>query len=136
MPALRRPKTRTRLPAWRQTSAEFVHKFNVGDSAALAKLYVREGVLKLPNQLGLNGRDAVASAWQAGFDAGLSNLALDVEVLQRVGDRRVLESGTYRLEIRTPNGVIEQTGTFAVLWKVPWNPGRPPRIIFDAIDAD
>ena len=117
-------------------SAEFVRNFNDGNSARLGDLYVRQGILKLPGQLAVKGRQTVVGAWQAGFDAGLSNLSLEVDVLVPVGPQRVLESGTYRLEIRTPNGVIVQTGTFAVLWKVPWNNRRTPKIIFDAIDAD
>ena len=119
-----------------QASTEFVLKFNAGDSEALGSLYTRSSILKLPNQVAVFGRDGVVAAWQAGFDGGLANLTLDVEVLEMSGPQRAVESGTYRLEIRTPNGTIVQTGTFAVQWKVPRNIHKTPKIIFDAIDAD
>ena len=125
-----------RIARVQRASETFVQTFNAGDSQGLAPLYTRNGILKLPNQVAVQGRSTVAAAWQAGFDAGLSNLTLDVDVLEPVGHQRVLESGTYRLEIRTPNGVVVQTGTFAVLWKVPWRRNARPKIVFDAIDAD
>ena len=110
--------------------------FNFGDSEALGARYTQNATLKLPGALALNGRTAIAQAWQQGFDGGLDFLQLTVEAFDQVGNRRVLETGTYELSIQTPDGPILQTGTYAVLWKVPENPNRNPKIIFDTIDAN
>ena len=117
-------------------SETFVELFNSNDSEALGDLYVANGSLKLPGALVVDGRQNVIDAWQAGFDAGLDSLVLDVDSLRASGPRRVLESGSYELTIETPDGPFVQVGTYAVLWRVPANRHRSPRIIFDTIDAD
>ena len=124
------------IPRVAQASAMFVERFNAKDSAALKRLYTRNGVLKLPNALAISGNQNVANAWQGGFDAGLDFLVLSVESLTSAGNNKVLENGTYELTIQTPDGPIVQAGTFSVLWRVPDDLHRSPRIMFDAIDAN
>ena len=119
-----------------EASASFVDDFNTSDAEALGSYYTRNGMLKLPGAFAVAGRDDVVDAWQAGFDAGLDFLVLSVESLEVVGERRVLENGTYALTIQTPDGTIVQEGTFSVLWRVPDDDDRRPRIVFDAIDAN
>ena len=124
------------IPRVAQASATFVERFNAKDSAALKRLYTRNGVLKLPNALAISGNANVANAWQGGFDAGLDFLVVSVDSLTSAGNNKVLENGTYELTIQTPDGPIVQTGTFSVLWRVPDDLHRSPRILFDAIDAN
>lgn len=119
-----------------QASATFVENFNDKNSAVLGPLYTFNGILKLPGALAISGRQNVVNAWQGGFDAGLDFLELTIENLSNIGHRKVLENGTYALTIQTPNGAIVQTGTYSVLWRVPYHPNRSPKIIFDTIDAD
>jgi len=119
-----------------EASANFVEVFNNKDSDGLGQIYTRNGIVKLPNSPAVSGRDNVAAAWQAGFDAGLDSLVLEGGSFDIVGHNRVLENGTYELTIQTPNGPIVQVGTFSVLWRVPNNPNKAPKIIFDTIDAD
>ena len=126
----------TNLERVAEASAQFVENFNEKNSAALGPLYTHNGILKLPGALAVSGRHNVVETWQGGFDAGLDFLVLTVESLTPVGPNKVLENGLYELTIQTPNGPIVQTGTFSVLWRVPRNPHRSPKIIFDAIDAD
>ncbi|MEM7244160.1 MAG: DUF4440 domain-containing protein [Acidobacteriota bacterium] len=128
--------TESNLDRVADASAEFVETFNLADADGLGGFYAQAATLKLPNALALSGREAIVAAWLGGFDAGLDQLILNVDVLEPLGARRVLESGSYELTIRTPGGEIVQTGTYAVLWRVPSNPHRAPRILFDTIDAD
>lgn len=117
-------------------SAEFVERFNAQDSEALGNFYARAGALKLPGQPAVFGPDTAEATWQGGFDAGLDFLNLEIVSLEPVGFRKVLENGTYELTIQTPEGPLLQTGTYAVMWRVPPVPGWAPKILFDTIDAD
>ncbi len=116
-------------------SAQFVRFFNRADADALGDFYVRRGVLKLPNQRAVGGRSAVVETWRNALRV-LGNLSLFALQYEDQGHGRVLETGEFRLEIRTPDGLLEQRGTFAVTWRVPRNPRAQPRIIFDAIDGN
>ncbi len=117
-------------------SAEFVEVFATNDSRKLGKFYKRNGILKLPNASAISGRHNVASAWQAGFDQGIRSVALNIISIEEAGRNKVLENGTYVLDIETPNGIIQQEGTYSVLWVVPKRMDRRPKILFDAIDAN
>ncbi|MEL7371928.1 MAG: hypothetical protein AAFN74_23590 [Myxococcota bacterium] len=116
-------------------SSKFVVLFNEGKADALGEIYVSRGVLKLPNLRAVGGRENVVETWRNALRV-LGNLSLFSLQYEQQGDNRVLETGEYRLEISTPDGIIEQRGTFAVTWRVPRNRRAKPRILFDAIDAN
>lgn len=126
----------TKTERVRDASELFVETFAENDAAQLARYYKRNGVLKLPNVPALAGRDAVQSAWQNGFDNGIQSVQLFITSLDEIGANKVLENGTYILDIETPNGIIQQEGTYSVLWAVPRKQHRMPKIIFDTIDAN
>ena len=124
----------------RSASMKFVENFNSQDAEALGFFYTQSASLKLPDLPAVSGRQDIRSAWQAGFDAGLGQLELTVESIEDIALGKVLENGTFVLEINTPDGLLVQTGTYSVQWE--YNPFLfyyfrivLPQIDFDAIDA-
>jgi len=126
--------------AVRRSSEKFVVEFNKQNAKKLARLYTADGSLKLPDTAAVSGRRNVRNAWQGGFDNGLETLTLEITDLDEVGFDKVVESGTYQLEINTPGGKVLQTGTYSVQWEYNWYfyyyfGFVKPKIDFDTIDA-
>lgn len=123
--------------AVREASSNFVTAFNEQDTKSLGKFYRFDGVLKLPDQPAVSGRESIRSAWQGGFDNGLGSLKLEITNLDDLGFNKVLESGTYKLAINTPDGPLLQTGTYSVMWvcRYTWRGKLRTKILFDTIDA-
>lgn len=119
-----------------EASGDFVTAFNNNDAATLAKFYKRVSVLKLPGAPAVYGKQAIEATWQGGFDQGITGVTLSISQIDQIAKRKVLENGTFVLDINTPNGLIQQEGTYSVMWHVPRSPNKRPKIIFDTIDAN
>jgi hypothetical protein len=110
--------------------------FNEKKGEELGRFYKKNAVLKLPGAFAILGKDAIVITWEEGFNNGVESLELTAGSFEALGRRQVVESGTYILNIATPDELIEQVGTYSVLWYVPRNPYRHPKIIFDTIDLN
>ena len=91
--------------------------FNRGDAAAVAALYTEDATLLPPGADILSGRGAAQARWQAAFDTGARNLALDPVSVETWGDA-AREIGRFTLEAP---GQGDQTakveGKYVVVWK-------------------
>ncbi|MFL7008776.1 YybH family protein [Enterovibrio norvegicus] len=120
----------------RSASTAFQSTFNQKDADGLGVFYAKTATLKLDQSLPAHYRSNIVEAWRAGFEQGVENLQLEIIEIKRTGFRKVVEAGNYVLTINTPNGPIEQTGTYTVGWRVHPFGVKPPNIIFDFVNAN
>ncbi len=98
-------------------NAKFTAAFNRGDAAGVAALYTENATTQPPNNEPLLGRQAVQNFMQAGFDAGLKDLALTTVSVEGSGDT-AYEVGAYTIKV-APEGKAAMTdsGKYMVVWK-------------------
>jgi uncharacterized protein (TIGR02246 family) len=100
-----------------EANTQFESAFNAGDAASLADLYTADAVLLPPESEQVEGTEAIRAYWQAGIDAGLTDLDLVTGSVEESGDTAV-ETGRYSLTAPTQDGASEQaTGKYMVLWQ-------------------
>ena len=80
------------------THVTFEGAVREGNAAAAAAVYARRARLLPPAAAPLEGREAIASYWQAGVDAGLVEAALEARELRRF-DGVAYEVGRYSLRL-------------------------------------
>lgn len=107
-----------------------------GNAAAAAAVYERGARLLPPVAAPLEGREAIASYWQAGVDAGLVEAALDAREVRRF-DGVAYEVGRYSLRLEPADGTtVVDRGAYVLvhvrqddgswLWTVEmFNPDAP-----------
>lgn len=88
------------------------------DSAGIAQLYAEDGAVMPANEKAAVGRQAIGEWWSRsmqtpGFDLTFST---DQLVLSKSGDM-ALDRGTYRLAATPPQGAINDTGKYVVVWR-------------------
>jgi uncharacterized protein (TIGR02246 family) len=88
------------------------------DSAAIAQLYAEDGAVMPANEKAAVGRQAIGEWWTRsmqtpGYDLTFST---DQLVLSRSGDM-ALDRGTYRFAATPPQGAINDTGKYVVVWR-------------------
>ncbi|WP_325893043.1 YybH family protein [Grimontia sp. NTOU-MAR1] len=117
-------------------SQVFQETYNQKDAEKLGHFYAKTATLKLDQNPSVHYRDNIVQAWRAGFEQGVDNLQLEPIEIIRTGFRKVVETGNYVLTINTPDGAIQQTGSYTVLWRVHPFGIKPPKIIFDVVNAN
>jgi ketosteroid isomerase-like protein len=88
------------------------------DSAAIAQLYAEDGMVMPANEPAGRGREAIAQWWgrsmqMPGFDLTFET---DQLLVSAAGDM-ALDRGTYRFKATPPEGAIDDSGKFVVVWK-------------------
>jgi len=118
------------------THEAFVEAVRSGDAEAAAAVYASGARLLPPVAAPLEGREAIASYWQAGVDAGLVEAALEARELRRF-DGVAYEVGRYSLRLEPADGatvvdrgayvlVHERQGDGSWHWAVEmFNPDAP-----------
>lgn len=92
--------------------------FNKGDVAAFAQVYSADAIQLPPNAPAIRGREAIRSAWQRGWDAGVRNVRVTV-VEASVHGNEATEYANWELDLVRPDGSMVGTdrGKVVVLWK-------------------
>ena len=93
--------------------------FATGDGAKVAEMaFTEDARLLPPGEPMVEGREAIAQYWQAGFDAGVEDLQLDLISVEMVGDDTMIETGTWAVTVPTEDGATMQVGGESlVIWK-------------------
>jgi uncharacterized protein (TIGR02246 family) len=73
--------------------AAFAEAYNAGDGAAMAAFYTEDGAVLPPGGLALVGRAAIATHYQAAFDAGVANLRYEIVEIRGHGPASAVEIG-------------------------------------------
>jgi len=94
--------------------------FATGDGSMAAEMaFTEDARLLPPGEPMVVGRDAIAEYWQAGFDAGVTDLQLGLTAVEMVGDDTMIETGTWMVTVPTEDGGSMQVGGKAlVVWKL------------------
>jgi ketosteroid isomerase-like protein len=86
-----------------ETHAAFVAALARGDARAAAAAYSVGGRLLPPSAVLLRGRPAIAAFWQAGLDAGLTDVGFTSLELA-AHDALAYEIGCYAIQMTPPSG--------------------------------
>lgn len=62
---------------------------NAGDAAAVASYYTEDAAIHPPGAGRMDGKDAIQAYWQAGIDAGLSDVSIIATSVDLNGDSSV-----------------------------------------------
>ena len=62
---------------------------NAGDAAAMTALYTDDAAIHPPGAGRIDGKEAIQGYWQAGIDAGLSDVDIVASSVDVTGDRSV-----------------------------------------------
>jgi ketosteroid isomerase-like protein len=85
-----------------------------GDVAAACALYADGARLLAPSATRIEGRAEIAEYWRAGLDLGLSSLAFECRVLEKIAG--VLELGRYVLSVQSASATPSvEHGSYLVL---------------------
>lgn len=86
-----------------RTRAEFVAALQSGNAAAASTVYADNAQLLAPSAELFAGREAIAAFWQAGLEAGVSDIELE-ELTLECGGSVAWEIGLYALRLEPPEG--------------------------------
>jgi uncharacterized protein (TIGR02246 family) len=95
-------------------NAQWMAKFNQGDSAGVAALYTANGQLLPPHSDMVSGTQAIAKFWQGAFEAGIKKAKLDTVEAEGHGDM-AHEVGKYTL--MGDGDKVLDAGKYVVIWK-------------------
>jgi uncharacterized protein (TIGR02246 family) len=97
------------------THERFERAVREGDAAGAAAVYERRARLLPPVAAPLEGRDAIASYWQAGVDAGLVAAELEPSELRHF-DGVAYEIGRYSLRLEPADGpAVIDSGAYVLV---------------------
>lgn len=94
---------------------EFTKAIGEGDAEAVAALYTRDAQLMPPNSDVVTGREAIQAAWQAGLDAGVRSVTLEIVEVESHGITAVEVS---RYTLRGEEDLVLDRGKYIVIWKL------------------
>jgi uncharacterized protein (TIGR02246 family) len=94
---------------------EFMKAIGEGDAEAVAALYTRDAQLMPPNSDVVTGREAIQAAWQAGLDAGVRSVTLEIVEVESHGITAVEVS---RYTLRGEEDLVLDRGKYIVIWKL------------------
>jgi uncharacterized protein (TIGR02246 family) len=95
-------------------NAQWMAKFNQGDSAGVAALYTANGQLFPPYSDIVSGTPAIAQFWRGAMDAGIKKVKLDIVEAEGHGDM-AHEVGKYTL--MGDGDKVLDSGKYVVIWK-------------------
>ncbi len=119
------------------TRKAFVSALHDGDPAAAASVYTPDARMLPPAAEPVEGRVAIASYWQAGVDAGLTDVSFEAQELRRF-DGVAYEIGRYSLRLEPADGTaVVDRGHYVLVherqddgsWRFAvemFNPDTPP----------
>ena len=95
----------------------FVDALKRGDAAEAAMAYSVDAHLLAPSARPIVGREDNRAYWQAGIDAGVADLALDVDEVAQ-NDGLAYESGEYAVKVASEEGgQIVERGHYVQVYK-------------------
>jgi ketosteroid isomerase-like protein len=122
-----------------ESRATFVAALRAGDAKGASAVYALDARLLPPSAELMEGRTAIEAFWQAGIDAGLS--AVELELLNLEGGERIAyEIGRYALHLRPADGkCVVDRGKYVLVherqddgrWRRAvemFNPDAPPSV--------
>ncbi len=88
------------------------------DSAGIAQLYAEDGAAMPANEPAVMGREAIGQWWAQSLQMPEYDLtfATDQLLFSSSGDM-ALDRGTYRFRATPPEGAIDDTGKYVVVWR-------------------
>jgi uncharacterized protein (TIGR02246 family) len=95
-------------------NAQWMAKFNQGDSAGVAALYTANGQVFPPHSDIVSGTPAIAQFWRGATDAGIKKAKLDIVEVEGHGDT-AHEVGKYTL--MGDGDKVLDSGKYIVVWK-------------------
>lgn len=100
--------------------ARWEQAFAAGDGAAAAEaVFTEDARLLPPGEPMVEGREAIAQYWQAGFDMGVKDLQLGLTAVEMVGEDTMIETGTWSVTVPTEDGsTVQIGGKTLVVWKL------------------
>lgn len=108
--AVRSDETRESIET---TNRAFAAAFLRGDADAVAGLYTVDARLIPPGAEVVSGRPAIAAFWKGAIEAGLTDIVLETQELESVGDL-AYEVGSVKLV--APDGGVSRD-RYLVVWK-------------------
>ena len=88
------------------------------DSAAIAQLYAEDGMVMPANEPATRGRDAIRKWWDGAMKMPGYDLSFSPEqILVSSSGDMALDRGTYRFRATPPQGAIDDTGKYVVVWR-------------------
>jgi uncharacterized protein (TIGR02246 family) len=114
--------------------AAFTDAFNKGDVNAIARLYLDDARLFVPDAATIRGGSGIVDYWAEGIREATDG-KLTVDEVQPLGPDAALVIGTYSEKLRAPPGSVE-AGKYVMLWRKVgsdwkiaidiWNSNPPP----------
>ena len=104
--------------AIRDLDREWVAAVAAGDTLAIANFYAEDSYFMPPNAPRVDGRGAIRGAWAEMLQSpnvSLTFAPTDI-VIAEAGDM-AYDIGTYNLGLDGPDGRIEDTGKYVVVWR-------------------
>lgn len=88
------------------------------DAAAIAQLYAEDAAVMPSNEKAAVGREAIGRWWDRSMKMPGYDLTFQTDqlVLSRSGDM-ALDRGTYRFRATPPEGAVDDTGKYVVVWR-------------------
>lgn len=88
------------------------------DSTAIALLYAEDGAVMPANEPAARGRDAIGQWWGRAMRIPGYDLTFDTDqLLVSASGDMALDRGTYRFKATPPEGPIDDTGKYVVVWR-------------------
>ena len=98
----------------KEATAALVTALERGDVAAACDLYADGARLLAPSATRIEGRAEIEEYWRAGLDLGLSSLAFECRVLEKIAG--VLELGRYVVSVQSGSATPSvERGSYLVL---------------------
>lgn len=81
-------------------------------------VFTEDARLLPPGEPMVEGREAIASYWQAGFEAGVHGLDLESIAVDLLAPDTMIETGTWKVTVPDGDGgEMEASGQSLVVWK-------------------
>lgn len=92
--------------------SEFVAAYDAGNAGAIAGLYTDDAALLPPQGNSVIGRPAITAHYAAAFEAGATNMTINIQEIRQHGPSSAVEIGN--LQIDLPDAVV--TGRYLHVW--------------------
>ena len=117
----------------RSINERWLQLIRAKDAAGIAQLYADNGAVMPANEKAAQGRQAIGEWWNRSMQMPGYDLTFQTDqlVLSKSGDM-ALERGTYRFAAPPPEGAIDDTGKFVVVWRKIGNEWKVAADIFNS----
>lgn len=104
------------------------------DAVGVAQLYAEDGVVMPANENAAHGRQAIGQWWGRWFRVPDYDLSFQTDqlIVSASGDL-ALDRGTYRFRATLPEGPVNDTGKYVVVWR---KTGGDWKVVADIFNSD